>query len=145
MRCFRHPTNDAVGVCKNCGRGVCPQCAAEVDDSLACKGRCEEKVAEVNQLLKGAPDARRSTALTHRRSGTTAIASGLLFAAMGAMFIKVGHNDFSTTLGYIFVALGSVYALNGLLVIRTASRFDFPAADAGSERQRKSDYEHFGR
>jgi hypothetical protein len=135
MRCFVHPANEAVGVCKNCSRGLCTQCAAEVEDSLACKGRCEGKVAELNQLLRRAPDSHRTAALTHRRSGITAVAIGMMFCAMGGLFVKIGHDDFTTTMGYLFVAMGAVYALNGLFVIRTARRYDFPASAGKPDEQ----------
>ncbi|MBU4189689.1 MAG: hypothetical protein KJ886_01655 [Candidatus Thermoplasmatota archaeon] len=30
MKCFYNPTRDAVGVCKNCGKGLCAECAVDV-------------------------------------------------------------------------------------------------------------------
>ncbi|HNJ14877.1 MAG TPA: hypothetical protein PKL78_08105 [Anaerolineales bacterium] len=50
MNCFYHPGQPAVGMCKYCQRGVCSDCAAVVDDRLACKGRHEEKVRQLAQL-----------------------------------------------------------------------------------------------
>ena len=37
MKCFYHPPVDAVGICKNCQRGLCPGCASERDGGLACR------------------------------------------------------------------------------------------------------------
>ncbi len=50
MNCYYHPTFPAVGICKYCQRGVCSDCAAVVDDVLACKNRHESEVHELEQL-----------------------------------------------------------------------------------------------
>lgn len=52
MKCWHHPAEDAVGVCRHCGRGLCPECAVELERWLACRGRCEGKVAEARYLLR---------------------------------------------------------------------------------------------
>ncbi len=49
MICYYHPTEAAVGICKHCQRGLCSACAADVDDSLACKERHEERVRVTNR------------------------------------------------------------------------------------------------
>lgn len=37
MKCYRHPEVDAVGVCSECSRGVCPACEVTVGGKLYCK------------------------------------------------------------------------------------------------------------
>ena len=51
MRCFYHPEAEAVGLCKNCYKGVCRGCA-EVTNGVACKSRCEAEVTALNRLLE---------------------------------------------------------------------------------------------
>jgi hypothetical protein len=51
MKCFYHESADAVGTCKHCHRGVCRECAAERDGGIACRGRCEASVDQVNALI----------------------------------------------------------------------------------------------
>jgi succinate dehydrogenase/fumarate reductase-like Fe-S protein len=51
MKCFYHNSVDAVAICKNCNRGVCPDCAAEVSNGVACKNRYEAEVEAVNYLI----------------------------------------------------------------------------------------------
>jgi hypothetical protein len=51
MNCFHHPTTAAVGICKSCGKGLCPSCAADLGKGLACKGRCEEDVTNLIGLI----------------------------------------------------------------------------------------------
>ncbi len=37
MKCFNHPKEDAVAVCKSCGKGVCRECAIIVTGESYCK------------------------------------------------------------------------------------------------------------
>jgi predicted Fe-S protein YdhL (DUF1289 family) len=50
MNCFYHPASPAIGLCKHCQRGLCSECAAVVDDVLACKARHEDEVQQLEQL-----------------------------------------------------------------------------------------------
>jgi len=36
MRCFKHPDREAVGMCKVCNKGLCSECAVEIDGFLFC-------------------------------------------------------------------------------------------------------------
>ena len=44
MRCYNHPKIEAVGVCKNCGKGTCKECTRTQDNGLFCAG-CSTTVA----------------------------------------------------------------------------------------------------
>lgn len=50
MNCYRHPSTPALGICKTCFKGVCQECGADVGNGLACRGECEEKVLELNEM-----------------------------------------------------------------------------------------------
>lgn len=50
MNCYKHNPAPAVGICKTCFKAVCPECAADVGNGLACKGACETKVLELNEM-----------------------------------------------------------------------------------------------
>jgi hypothetical protein len=50
VNCFYHPEISTVGLCKHCQRGLCSECAAIIDDVLACKGRHEGEVRQLEQL-----------------------------------------------------------------------------------------------
>ena len=52
MKCFYHNETDAVGICKNCNKGICIECAVDVGNGIACKGDCEKEVMSINQLVK---------------------------------------------------------------------------------------------
>ena len=47
MNCFRHQHRVAVGVCKVCGKALCPDCLAELPEGIVCRGECEERLAAV--------------------------------------------------------------------------------------------------
>jgi hypothetical protein len=51
MHCYYHRDVAAVATCRNCCRGLCEVCAAEVNKMSACRGRCEADVAAVQTLL----------------------------------------------------------------------------------------------
>lgn len=83
MVCFYHPDKAAVGLCKHCQRGLCAECAALVEDSLACKGHHEERVRGLNLLAeRGILQAGRMSA-NYARSAWFYLLTGLLFAAFG--------------------------------------------------------------
>lgn len=43
MKCFEHQKEEAVGICKYCGRGVCRKCARTEGLGLSCSDECEKE------------------------------------------------------------------------------------------------------
>jgi hypothetical protein len=93
--------------------------------SLACLGRCEELVATIAQNIENSIETFSTAAQTHRRAGTTAVAVGVLFAGMGGAFLKFAArgDGFGEYLGYSFIALGAVLAMNGFRNIAVGRRY----------------------
>jgi hypothetical protein len=54
VRCFSHQESKAVGIGKNCGRGVCVACVKAVDDGLSCSTACEARITALRAKLEGA-------------------------------------------------------------------------------------------
>jgi hypothetical protein len=52
MVCYYHQSAQAVGICKNCHKGICAECAVDVGNGLACKGHCESEVAAINNVFE---------------------------------------------------------------------------------------------
>ena len=50
MHCYIHQSNPAVGLCKTCFKALCPDCGIDVGNGLACRGECEQRVNELNQM-----------------------------------------------------------------------------------------------
>ena len=85
MNCFYHPELSAVGLCKHCQRGLCSDCAAIVDDVLACKGRHEEEVREQEQLTARNLFQSKRVASAYNRNAIFYGLVGVLFTGFGAM------------------------------------------------------------
>jgi hypothetical protein len=52
MNCYYHPNVQSVGICKNCQKGLCVECAVDVGNGLACKNQCETAVLEINDIFQ---------------------------------------------------------------------------------------------
>jgi hypothetical protein len=42
MQCFVHHEVAAVGICRTCGKGICPACAREIDRGVVCSDACAQ-------------------------------------------------------------------------------------------------------
>ena len=51
MKCYTHPTKEAVGVCTVCGRAICKECSDLVKNKLYCRS-CMKDIVE-DKLSKG--------------------------------------------------------------------------------------------
>lgn len=117
MNCFYHPTVVSVGTCKSCYKGLCPDCAVEVGKGLACKGRCEEDVKELNLILT------YSAAMVDKRKGNArggALSGGYFYVALGLIFTLLAaivHDAFSLAFALPF---GLIMLTMGFLTIRRA-------------------------
>jgi hypothetical protein len=123
MNCFYHHTIVAVGVCKSCGKGLCPECAADLGKGIACKGHCENEVQSVIRLIDfnaAMVDAKKG----NLRGGAMTnagfyLAGGTLFAliAAGVFF----SSDASERAGALFPPIfGVILLVMGFLGLRRA-------------------------
>ena len=83
MQCFYHPDQSALGTCKHCQRGLCADCLAIVEDSLACQDRHEEQVAGLNTLNPRNLLQAQGMGSNYRRNAVFYFLSGALFAGFG--------------------------------------------------------------
>ncbi len=107
MKCFNHQEIDAVGICKSCNKGLCPECAAEVDLSLACKATCIEEVAAIDAQIK-----RARVTMSAQKNSRMFLPS--FFMVLGAIFIainiyKTSGIDYRTIPGVAFILFGVVF------------------------------------
>lgn len=99
MKCFYHHDTDAVALCKNCQRGLCPGCAADLADGTACKERCEVQVAAINEVME-----RNKTG--YQKAGSAYARNAIVYFLLGAMMCLIGALTLPT--GYVMIALGVV-------------------------------------
>lgn len=81
--CFYHLDKPAVGLCKHCQRGLCNECAAIVDDVLACKNRHENEVRSLEQLTI-------RNLFQSRRVGAAYMRNAIFYGLVGALFAGFG-------------------------------------------------------
>lgn len=105
MECFYHPETAAAGICKNCQRGICRDCIAEVTDGIACLGRCELQATSIGRTV---------------REGAHAIlVMGIMIAALGLVFLSqvvVDYLRYGGFAAFPFVA-GGVFVTTGMFMI----------------------------
>jgi sulfite exporter TauE/SafE len=85
MNCFYHPDSPAIGVCKYCQRGLCSECAAIIDDVVACKNRHEDEVRQLGQLAARNLFQAKRVSSSYMRNAIFYGLVGVLFAGFGIM------------------------------------------------------------
>lgn len=104
MNCFKHPHNSALGICRVCGKGLCPECVVDLGHSLACQGAHEADAVALKALTL------RSTKLL-KASRTSRFLAPVFIAIFGLVFLWDGFKqeslfNFTSFLGAAFVAFG---------------------------------------
>jgi hypothetical protein len=88
MNCYYHPTQPAVGLCKHCERGLCIDCATDVEGSLACKDRHEGQVRALDMLTARNLLQAGRIGSVYRRNAIFYGLVGFLFAGFGLTQIR---------------------------------------------------------
>jgi sulfite exporter TauE/SafE len=96
MNCFYHAERPAVGTCKHCSRGLCNECAALVDDTLACRDRHEQRVRGLNL-------AAERGILQATRIGSGYARNAVFYGLVGVLFAGFGLSQ------YRFLGLQAVF------------------------------------
>ena len=108
MVCFYHPDKPAVGICKHCQRGLCTDCAAIIDDVIACKNRHEEQVRALEEMTK-------QNILKSKRTRSDYLRNTVFYGVVGLLFTVFGISQIQ------WLGLqGVVYAVIGLALLYAA-------------------------
>lgn len=112
MKCFNHPSEDAVAICKSCNKGLCIQCVTEVENGVACRGKCEEEVKLLNEMIQ-----RNKTLLNKNAASYYRIS--IIYAIVGIVFLTFGLFifNFIPSIKYFSIALGFVMFFASVLFI----------------------------
>lgn len=119
MNCYNHPDRLAVGICKNCQKGLCRECAVDVGNGLACKDACEDEVRAINETLQRGKSAYQKTGKAYKR---TAIIFGLvggLFLLFGIVFIAFGGD---TGTAFFVIPFGLIFCIAALFSLNTGKQ-----------------------
>lgn len=107
MHCYRHAPAEALGICRACGRGVCAQCARDLQPSLACSQECERRVRRNDALL-----ANSETTFGQARRGTVVLMLFPLLLGAVLFYFGLGERAWFNPL----TAMGAILVLFGLVV-----------------------------
>jgi Flp pilus assembly protein TadB len=85
MDCFYHSGRRAIGLCRSCFRGLCGECATDLDRALACRNRCEEHAQALIRTLDLSSQQRGTVAARRLLSGLSVISLlvGVFVAVLG--------------------------------------------------------------
>lgn len=116
MRCFNHSEREAVAICKSCNKGLCKECAVEVDNGIACKGKCEEEVIFLNQMLQKSKGV-------HNKTAQSLYTACFIYFAMGVVFIGFGFYTEIPPLKPFLLIMGGIMILAGVLTAISSKKF----------------------
>jgi len=128
MKCFRHHSEDAVGICKSCGKGVCPKCTTELTNGLACKDSCEKRVNLINRTLDNNQNVISASNKQIKNIASMGVIVGVLLAISGIYFMQ-----FDKVNGGVFIAIGIVFILSGIM--RLAKKSQYPVISDGHHKK----------
>jgi hypothetical protein len=116
MRCFYHQDVEAVAGCKNCARGLCPACAVDVGNGIACRDRCEAEVRALNLIVE-----RNKTAYQKARSAYARTAA--FYAALGLAFLGAGLVDWRG-MAWVLTPAGAIFLVAAYVHFTTGRRYE---------------------
>ncbi len=107
MNCYYHPDKPAIGLCKHCQRGLCSDCAALVDDVLACTNRHEAQVHELTLLAQ-------KNILQSKRVGSDYVRNTIFYGSVGVLFTTFGTSQLKwlglQAVVYLMIGLALLWA-----------------------------------
>ena len=94
MKCYNHAENDAVGVCKNCSKGLCKECLTEVNYGIACTLTCIEEVERIDKLIKKGSQSYKTVYASQMRNAYLIGSMGIVFIFFGITSINSCTKDY---------------------------------------------------
>lgn len=118
MKCFNHIHLDAVGICKSCFKGICPECVIEVEGNVSCKGRCEEKIKIDQELFEKSRLLIQRNPQTYQRTAEAYYKNALIYFLFGFVFLGLGIFTFnleSKILSYFGISVAVIMIFGSIL------------------------------
>ena len=92
MNCHLHIDVAAIGICKICGRGICPSCARPSERAISCSAECETQAILLDTMNQQALKIYGVGAASKQAWPTNAV----MPAIMGLGFLAWSAYDFFT-------------------------------------------------
>ena len=116
MRCYYHPSVEAVAGCKNCSRGLCMECAVDVGNGLACRARCENEVRSLNEIIQ-----RNKTA--YQKTQSAYVRTAVFYGGLGGLCLLAGVLNWRG-FGWLLMPAGLVFLFAAWLHYSTGRKFE---------------------
>lgn len=117
MRCYYHRDVEAIATCRNCCRGLCDACAAEVSKLSACRDRCEAEVAATHALI-----ARSDRAFA--TAGRQLRIAALICVLFAALFVLLSRRMPFAMATWLLLPASLVLLIGATLLVLNARRYD---------------------
>jgi hypothetical protein len=113
MNCYSHNDNTAFGVCKHCTKAVCPECAIDTNEGLACSETCVQEIKSYNLMMNKSKDL-----YGIGKDGKKMPVTIIMYSLFSVIFLVVGTfrtiyepgiDIFALGIGAIFGILGIIY------------------------------------
>jgi hypothetical protein len=119
MKCFIHHSSDAVAVCKNCGKALCPDCSSDVGNGIACRNACEDQVRALNELIQRNRGASQRTGAAYYRNA-------VLFTLLGLALVYFGVDALQTNrppVAFMTIGTALIFFLAAFFNYSTGRKF----------------------
>ena len=120
MRCFNHPDKDAVGICKHCNKGLCPDCLSDLGHGLACRDSHERDVENINTLISRNSQIQRMTPKTWYVIPAFFAVIGFIFVGF-ALSAPRGPEPLGIALGIGFISFSAILLVVNYRTFRAKS------------------------
>ena len=110
MQCFNHQDRSAVGICKHCQRGICKECASDLEHGLACKGVHEEAVTLLHELISTNSKVQKIIPQNLWVAPAFYLFMGLMFVGWGAVSSRASTFFIMFGAGFIVFAAFTYFA-----------------------------------
>ena len=115
MHCFNHTIVEAVGICKNCNKGLCRECISELENGIACKSTCVDEVNALNVLIAKNKKAYSRTAGSFYRNA-------FIYGALSIVFIVWGIKE--NYLRNFLVPAGIIFLIGAGFMVMNANKYN---------------------
>ena len=109
MNCYYHHGVPAIGLCKNCHKGLCRECAVDVGNGLACKDSCETAVNEINDIFQRTKGQYYRLGSNYVRGVWLASIFGVTFCLVGLLLLYFYTHNWPAALPTIVISFFAFY------------------------------------
>ncbi len=115
MKCFNHAQTDATGICKVCGKGICPACTITREFAVCCSESCANEAVELREMMQ-----RGKRVYSVGGRGKRVATQPIVMAVVGLFFVIAGiaFSFVNAPLAYFIGSAGVVFICLGWFTYR---------------------------